>query len=228
MGNISPRQSKSYHDGLNNHLSLSAATASTSTTPNRSSWKKQLQIINETLNIKKFSLIHHHHHGRNKRYRTTLDENHPPRKLSTSMTTQNFQEMIVHHAENGNNDERWVKNLPQENQQRKNSFKKSFSLFAIKQPLADSTNKRNLSKPLHHPTHVIKEKDEEQQQPVSSNSHLKHSDQPSENLDVHQQKRRQKIEITTGEYDSLIKPSRRLLLKISLYELLRIDELFLL
>jgi hypothetical protein len=65
MGNVSPRQSKSYHDGLNNHLSLSSSTTTT-TTPNRSSWKKQLQIINETLNIKKFSL--RHTHGRSKRY----------------------------------------------------------------------------------------------------------------------------------------------------------------
>lgn len=196
MGNISPRQSKSYHDGLNNHLSLSAATTSTSTTPNRSSWKKQLQLINETLNIKKFPLIHHH--GRNKRYRTTLDENHPPRKLSTSITTQNFQEMIVHHADNGSKDERSSKTLSQEYQQRKTSFKKSFSLFAIKQPLADSTNKRCLSKLPHNPTHIIEDQ-------VALNSQLKHSDQPSENHDVHQHKRRQKIEITTGKYD----PSHR-------------------
>ena len=92
MGNVSPRQSKSYHDGFNNHLSLSAAgaTTTTTTTPNRSSWKKQLQMLNETLNIKKFSL--RHSHGRGKRYRTTFDENHS-RKLSTSVTTQNFHDL---------------------------------------------------------------------------------------------------------------------------------------
>ena len=204
MGNISPRQSKSYHDGLNNHLSLSAATGST-TTPNRSSWKKQLQMINETLNIKKFSLIHQH--GRHKRYRTTLDENQQPRKLSTSMTTQNFQELSTSHADKSNKDERCLKNSSQENQQRKNSFKKSLSLFTIKQPLADSTNKRSLSKILHNPTNIISEKDEEEtqvQQLPSLNSHVKQSDQITsqqtlENQGFHQQKRRQKFEITTGE-----------------------------
>jgi len=109
MGNISPRQSKSYHDGFSNHLTL---------TPNRSSWKKQLQIINDTLNIKKFSL-RHHTHGKHKRYRTNMDENN-----HHSLSTQNFQK------------------LPK-NDRRDMNVKKSFSLFSIKQPLTDSTNKDN-------------------------------------------------------------------------------------
>lgn len=47
MGNLSPRPSRSYHEGFSNHLNLP--------TPDRSSWKKQLQFLNETLHIRKFS-----------------------------------------------------------------------------------------------------------------------------------------------------------------------------
>lgn len=69
MGNISPRSSKSFHDGFTNHLTITPSRSSTST-----SWKKQLQIINKTLNIKKFS----RNHANNKIKRietTTLNEN---------------------------------------------------------------------------------------------------------------------------------------------------------
>jgi hypothetical protein len=219
MGNVSPRPSKSYHDGLNNHLSLSAATAPT--TPNRSSWKKQLQIINDTLNIKKFS--RRHTHGRTKRYRTTFDENNHC-KLSTSVTTQNFHELIVNNCEKSTKDERVFKKPLQENHERQNSFKKSlqesherqnsfkksFSLFSIKQPLADLTNKEILTKLIHNPTNTIKEKDEEeQQQPSSLNSNIKNISNKQQELSFnqenqitncfHQYKRRQKFEITTGE-----------------------------
>jgi len=141
MGNISPRQSKSYHDGFSNHLTL---------TPNRSSWKKQLQIINETLNIKKFSL--HHTHGKTKRYRITNDEN--------TRHTQNFHDLN--------------KKLPKNDQQKLN-VKKSFSLFSIKQPLTDSTNKENLTKP------------EQQSLNSTKNTFIQH-------------RRKSKIELTTGNY----------------------------
>jgi hypothetical protein len=117
MGNISPRQSKSYHDGFSNHLTL---------TPNRSSssWKKQLQIINDTLNIKKFSL--RHTHGKHKRYRTDIDENNNNNNHHHSLSTQNFRDIS--------------KKFPK---QRDMNVKKSLSLFTIKQPLNDSTNKEN-------------------------------------------------------------------------------------
>ena len=202
MGNISPRQSKSYHDGLNNHLSLSAATATT--TPNRSSWKKQLQILNDTLNIKKFSL--RHTHGRSKRYRTEFDENNHP-KLSTSMTTQNFHDLIKNNCEKSTTkNERVFKKLSQENHERHNSFKKSLSLFTIKQPLADSTNKETLTKSIHNPSNTIKENDEGEQQPppTSLNSYTKKELSITQENQIangfHQHKRRQKLEITTGEY----------------------------
>ncbi len=144
MGNISPRQSKSYHNGFSNRLTL---------TPNRSTWKKQLQIINETLNIKKFSL--RHTHGKIKRYRTTNDEN-----TRHSFSTQNFHDLN--------------KKLPKNDQQKIN-VKKSFSLFSIKQPLTDSTNKENLPKT-------------EQQSLNSTTDTLIHH------------RRRSKIELTTRNY----------------------------
>jgi hypothetical protein len=209
MGNVSPRQSKSYHDGLNNHLSLSAAT--TTTTPNRSSWKKQFEILNDKLNIKKFSL--RHTHGRSKRYRTTLDENNH-RKLSASVTTQNFHDLIRNNHEKSTKDEQILKQLPQNHHERQISFKKSFSLFSIKQPLTDSTNKEIMTKSINNTTNTIKENDEEQQQSSSSNSTTKHSTninsyksrQSSSTQEnqitnvLHQYKRRHKFEITTGEY----------------------------
>jgi hypothetical protein len=144
MGNISPRQSKSYHDGFSNHLTL---------TPNRSSWKKQLQIINDTLNIKKFSL--RHTNGKSKRYKTTIDENN-----HHSFSTQNFHELN--------------KKLPKNDQQQSN-VKKSFSLFSIKQPLTDSTNKENLIKP------------EQQSLNSTTNTRIQH-------------RRKSKIELITGNY----------------------------
>lgn len=211
MGNVSPRPSKSYHGGLNNHLSLSTITATTtspplppSTTPNRSSWKKQLQIINDTLNIKKFSL--RHSHGRNKRYRTPFDENNPT-KLSTSVTTQNIHDLFKNNPEKSTKDEKMQKKISHENH-----FKKSFSLFSIKQPLTDSTNKEIPTKSIIN-TNIIKEKDEEQQQQQPSlNSLIKHStnsqkssltqENQSTNILIHH-KRRQKFEITTGEYNQL-------------------------
>jgi len=130
MGNISPRQSKSYHDGFSNHLTL---------TPNRSSWKKQLQIINDTFNIKKISL--RHTHGRNKRSRTTIDEN-----THQSFSTQNFHDLLKENSAKITH-----KNLPKTNQQQIN-VKKSFSLFSIKQPLSDTVNKENFIKPVEKPS----------------------------------------------------------------------------
>jgi hypothetical protein len=196
MGNVSPRQSKSYHDGLNNHLSLSS---STTTTPNRSSWKKQLQIINETLNIKKFSL--RHTHGRSKRYRTTFDENNH-HKLSTSVTTQNFHDLMK-----TNKDEHISKKSQPENSERQTNFKKSFSLFSIKQPLTDSTNKEILTKSINHPTiNPIKEKDEEHEQSflnstTKNSNHIIPHKQENQTADVLiQHKRRHRFEMTTGEY----------------------------
>ena len=114
MGNISPRQSRSYHDGFSNHLTL---------TPTRSSWKKQLQIINDTFNIKKISS--RHTHGKNKRSGTTIIDN-----TQHSYSTQNFHDLIIN------------KKLPKNDQQQSN-VKKSFSLFSIKQPLNDLTNRDN-------------------------------------------------------------------------------------
>jgi len=210
MGNVSPRQSKSYHDGLNNHLSLSTITTTTVTTPNRSSWKKQLQIINDTLNIKKFSL--RHTHGRSKRYRTTFDENNP-HKLSTSVTTQNFHDLLKNNCEKSNKDEQISKKLSQENHERQYNFKKSFSLFSIKQPLTDSTNKEIMTKSINNTKNTIKEKDEEQQSSLNSinknstniiSHKLQESSLTQENQTPNvllQYKRRQKFEMTTGEYD---------------------------
>lgn len=208
MGNVSPRQSKSYHDGLNNHLSLSAATTSattqsTTTTPNRSSWKKQLQILNETLNIKKFSF--RHSHGRQKRYRTNDEIVNHHHKLSTSQTTQNFHDLIKTNHDKS-------KKLPHDTSERPtNPFKKSFSLFSMKQPLADTTNKDSSTKFTHHAT---KDKhDDEQQKKISLNSsNVKNSNQivltkqqtiiNQENHHSHEYKRRQKFEITSGKYSS--------------------------
>ena len=78
MGNISPRKVKSYHDGFS------------TITPNRSSWKKQLQIINDTINIKKFSLKN----DKTKRYRRTINENN-----HYSLSTQNFHDLIKNNYE---------------------------------------------------------------------------------------------------------------------------------
>jgi hypothetical protein len=199
MGNVSPRQSKSYHDGLNNHLSLSSSTAAT-TSPNRSSWKKQLQIINDTLNIKKFSL--RHTHGRSKRYRTTFDDH----KLSTSVTTQNFHDLMKNNCEKSHKDEHISKKLQQENSGRQMNFKKSFSLFSIKQPLTDSTNKEILTKSINTTINPIKEKEEQEQEQSLSNSITKTSNninsQENQTADaLIQCKRRHRFEMTTGEYD---------------------------
>ncbi|CAF1242099.1 unnamed protein product [Rotaria magnacalcarata] len=163
MGNVSPRQSKSCHDELNNHISLSSSSSSTTTTatsstPSRSSWKKQLQIINESLNFKKFSI--RHTHGRSKRYRTNVEENNH-RKLSTSMTTQNFHDLIKSNREKSNKENDNSKMSQQENRERETSFKKSFSLFSIKQPLADSTNKRIMTKSINNTTTNIKDNEED-------------------------------------------------------------------
>ena len=130
MGNVSPRQSKSYHDGFSNHLTLST----TAVTPNRSSWKKQLQIINDTLNLKKISI--RRSHGKNKRYRTTFDENN-----HHSFSTQNFHDLIINNSDKS--DKKYIQNKLQQNDKQFNNIKKSFSLFSIKQPLADVTNKEN-------------------------------------------------------------------------------------
>ncbi len=199
MGNVSPRQSKSYHDGLNNHLSLSAAstTTTTVTTPTRSSWKKQLQLINETFNIKKFSL--RHPHSRNKRYRSTFDENNP-RKLSTSLTTQNFHDLMKTNRDKSTKEEQISKKCSAENHERPMSFKKSFSLFSIKQPLTDATNKETMTKSIPYP---LKEKDEEQQQqkPVLNSTSKNSNHLIPTNHVLHQHKRQHKFEITTGEYD---------------------------
>lgn len=208
MGNVSPRPSKSYHAGLNNHLSLStitetAAPLSSTTTPNRSSWKKQLQIINDTLNIRKLSF--RHPHGKNKRYRTTLNENNHP-KLSTSITTQNLHDLIKNPLEKSTKHEHIQKKNSHEN-----SFKKSFSLFSIKQPLSDSTNKEISTKSIINSTNNTNENDQEQQQPSlnstkkdSTNSQKPILTQENQTTAITtnvlvQQKRRQKFEITTGE-----------------------------
>ncbi|CAF3675892.1 unnamed protein product [Adineta steineri] len=211
MGNVPPRHSKSYRDGLNNHLSLSMSTApaTSTTTPNRSSWKKQLQIINDTLNIKKFSL--RHGHGRHKRYRTNIDENNH-HKLPTSVTTQNFHDLMKNNSEKSIKDEHIDNRLQQENH-----FTKSFSLFSIKQPLTDSTNKDIMTKSINN---IIKEKEDIQQQQQqhsslnsitkNSNNIISHKQQQdkfsmkeNQTADVcNQHKRRHKFEMTTGEYIS--------------------------
>lgn len=194
MGNVSPRQSKSYRDGLN-HLSSSTTTAST-TTPTRSAWKKQLQLINDTLNIKKFTL--RHAHGRHKRYRTNFDEtNHS--KLATSVTTQNFPDLTKTNTE---------KSLAENKFPSDNHFTKSFSLFSIKQPMTDITNKEIMTKSI---TANIKEKDEiSQEQQLTLNSSTKNykpqdkiSLKENQTTDVsNQYKRRHKCETTTGKYSN--------------------------
>jgi len=200
MGNVSPRQSKSYRNGSSSHLSLSTTTA-TSTTPNRSSWKKQLQIINDRLNLKKFSL--RHTHGRNKRSRTNFDENNH-QKISTSVTTQNFHDLIKINSDKSNKDEHIENKLLRENH-----FTKSFSLFSMKQPLTDSTNKEIMTKSIHN---TMKEKDEQSSlNSITKNSNNiisykqqeKFSIKDNQTTDVfNQHKRRHKFEMTTGEYDN--------------------------
>ena len=175
MGNVSPRHTKSYHEGLNRHFALSTTTSITTTTtsttsgnsigaaatPNRSSWKKQLQIINDTLNIKKFSL--RHGHGKPKRYRTGADENTRP-TLSTSATTQNFHEFMKATSSKANK-EYIPKKLNDENLDRPMKFKKSFSLFSIKQPLNNSTNKETtLVSAISTATNMIEERIKEEEE----------------------------------------------------------------
>jgi hypothetical protein len=248
MGNVTPRHSKSFHDGLNHHLTLStslstaaaaAATTTTTTTtatsstsatntPNRSSWKKQLQMINDTFSIKKLS--RRHAHGKSKRSRATADENvHPA--LSTSRTTQNFHDLIKHHSDKCNGD------FSQKSSARRHfecqmNFKKSFSLFAIKQPVSHSTSEEVTIQPNDDTVHVIEDKSVEQpaqqqqqqqqpqpqpQPPAPLNSITNHSNKTmpvKESLSTKenqisdtriQQKRRHKLEATTattvtGEY----------------------------
>jgi hypothetical protein len=180
MGNVSPRQSKSHHDGFTNHLNLSSTTI----TPNRSSWKKQLQLINETLNIKKISL--RRTHGKSKCYRSTFDENN-----HHSLSTHNFHDLIK------NNPEKAERKYSQNKLERHSIVKKSFSLFSIKQASTDSTNKENLP----NSGNTIKEK--EDQQPLSSITNHCNNIVIQENETVNtlvQQRRRPKFEITTGEY----------------------------
>ena len=207
MGNVSPRQSKSYHDELSNHLSLS------STTPNRSSWKKQLQIINDTLHIRKISL--RHINGKAKRYRTKFDKNNHD-KLSTSLTTQNFHDLAKNHCEKLHN-ENYVntKKIQQENHEQQINIKKSFSLFLIKPPLTDSTNQQIITKSINNTTNTITESKEDRQKTLL-NSRMKTSDnivsyqqpkpsfmQEKQTTDVFDQyKRQHKFEIRTGEYVS--------------------------
>lgn len=132
MGNLSPRPSKSYHeDGFSNHLT------------NRSSWKKQLQMLNDTLHIRKYSRL-----TKDKRSRTYLEEN-PQQSLSI----QNFRDF--------NRKSRSI-------DQRDIHVKKSLSLFSIKQPFNDATNR----------------------EPSILNSNL--------NNHLLQQRRRSKTELTTG------------------------------
>ncbi|UJR13362.1 hypothetical protein I4U23_000379 [Adineta vaga] len=157
MGNISPRQSKSYHDGFSNHLTL---------TPNRSSWKKQLQIINNTFNIKKISL--RHSHGKIKRSNTIISEN-----THHSYSTQNFHELMK------KNTAKITNRKSSKTDQEQINVKKSFSLFSIKQPLNDLTNKESVN------TSVVA---------------VNKPDQSSMNstLDTHvQQRRRSRIDLTT-------------------------------
>ncbi|CAF1447439.1 unnamed protein product [Adineta steineri] len=150
MGNVSPRKSRSYHDGFSNHLTL---------TPNRSSWKKQLQIINDTFNIKKISLRHHNTHNKNKRSGTTIDDNN-----HQSYSTQNFHDLTKCHTGKITN-KKLIKTNQQ--QQQNNNVKKSFSLFSIKQPLNDITNKDNLIKPVEEEQHQHQHQ-QQQQEPTNS------------------------------------------------------------
>ena len=108
MGNLSPRPSKSYHEGFSNHLNLR--------TPNRSSWKKQLQLLNETLHIRKST--------KQKSSRSQMEENR-----QQSFSIQNFRDL-----------NKKICNIDQ----RENNVKKSLSLFSIKQPLNDSTNREQI------------------------------------------------------------------------------------
>lgn len=199
MGNVSPRHSKSFHDGLNHHLGRStASTAATTTvtTPNRSSWKKQLQLINDTLNIKKFS--RRHAQSKIKRSKGACDENAHP-ILSISRTTQNFQDLLRHQPEKSN---------PPNNADRQMNFKKSFSLFSIKQPLHNATNKEIISnKVMNNTTNSGREKVDEQQpatvnstttRPTTVKEPLAIKENPTNEI-LSQQKRRQKFEVTTGE-----------------------------
>ena len=210
MGNVSPRQSRSYRDGLNAHMSCSSSSSATVTgTPSRSSWKKQLQIINDTLNLKKFSL--RHTNGRHKRYRTNFDENNHS-KLASSVTTQNLHDLIKNSSEKTAKNERVETKLPQENH-----ITKSFSLFSMKQPLTDITNKEIMTKSTNA---TINEKDE-----LPPPSTLNSTNQKSNNVIAHKQqekttmkdnpaadasqqyKRRHKFETTTGEYAKCCSPS---------------------
>ena len=72
MGNSSPQPSKSCHDGFVNHRALSVGASSL--TPGRSSWKKQLEIINKTFNLKRFSL--RSTNGKQKRTRSAVLGSH--------------------------------------------------------------------------------------------------------------------------------------------------------
>ncbi|CAF2725035.1 unnamed protein product [Rotaria sp. Silwood2] len=125
MGNLSPRQSKNFHGGFSSDLTL---------TPTRSSWKKQLQIINDTLNVKKMSL--RHTHEKNKHYGMTIDENN-----HNLFSKKHFYDIAKNNCEKTN------KKLSKKDQRQIN-VKKSFSLFSIKQPLADLTNIENLKEPV--------------------------------------------------------------------------------
>jgi len=203
MGNVSPRHSKSFHDGLNHHLALSSATTS-SATPSRSSWKKQLQILNETLNIKKFS--RRHPQGKTKRSKTISEEKFHS-VLATSRTTQNFNEFFKENSEKIHRDDS-TKELTPKSDDYSMNFKKSFSLFSIKQTLNYSSN----SKPMNNTTNLIVEKVEEQSEAVASvpapapatattsvNSISKHSQRtmPSKENQPAEKQRRSKCEITT-------------------------------
>jgi hypothetical protein len=206
MGNVSPRHSKSFHDGLNHHLGRStASTAATTTvtTPNRSSWKKQLQLINDTLNIKKFS--RRHAHSKIKRSKGAHDENAHP-ILSISRTTQNFQDLLRHQPDKSNV-EHLQKCNPPNNADRQMNFKKSFSLFSIKQPLHNVTNKEIIinssnSKVMNNTTNSGREKLDEQQPATVNSTTVKEplaSKDNSTNEILSQQKQRQKFEVATGE-----------------------------
>lgn len=160
MGNLSPRHSKSYHEGFSNHLTL---------TPNRSSWKKQLQIINDTFNIKKISL--RHTHGKGKRSSTTTADNAHLRQHSYSI--QNFHDLTKKKPAN---------RKQSKTDQQQINVKKSFSLFSIKQPLNDLTNKEPVLKSV--PTNKAEE--------VSTNSTTNIQMQP---------RPKSRVDLTTGYYE---------------------------
>ena len=163
MGNLSPRHSKSYHEGFSNHLTL---------TPNRSSWKKQLQIINDTFNIKKISL--RRTHGKNKRSSATTTDNSHFRQHSYS--TQNFHDFTKR------NPAKSVSRKQPKTTQQQINVKKSFSLFSIKQPLNDLTNKEP----------VIKSVSTNKSEEVSMNS--------TTNIQI-QPKPKSRVDLTTGYYE---------------------------